>query len=169
MLNANPDLLLVLVPRHPERCQDVEREASSQGFKLSRRSDEEDIQEDTAVYLGDTIGEMALYFALGDIAFVGGSLVDTGCQNIIEPAAIGLPVITGPSLFNFSEISEILLGAGAMITVNNEEELAEVVIRLLGDKEKRKQMSDSGLAVYRQQQGVTQRNMALIEQLLQKT
>jgi len=166
LLGKHPDLLLILVPRHPERFDGVLELAIRQGFRCARRSREGLADASHQILLGDSMGEMQYYFSLADIAFVGGSLVATGCQNIIEPAALGLPIITGPSLFNFQAVSEELLQAGGMVSVVNAQELAEVVDGLLADEEKRAALAKAALAVVEKNQGASDRNLNEISELL---
>ena len=166
LLNTSPDLLLVLVPRHPERFNEVYALVRQQGFSIARRSRDGRAGESHQVLLGDTMGEMVYYFGLADLAFVGGSLVPTGCQNIIEPASLGLPVITGPSLFNFQAVSDQLLEAGGMIVVSHTDELARAVKALLDDPALRRTMGEAARAAVQANQGATARNLAVIDELL---
>jgi 3-deoxy-D-manno-octulosonic-acid transferase len=115
LLKHVPDALLILVPRHPQRFNNVAALAKSEGFILIRRSQSivsPSHFSSCQVYLGDTMGELPLMFASADIAFVGGSLVDRGGHNLLEPAALSMPVLTGPSTFNFSYIVQQLINAG---------------------------------------------------------
>lgn len=162
VLQLRPELLLILVPRHPERFDAVYALAQSRGFEIIRRTDEKNITPKVQVLLGDSMGEMQLYYESADIAFVGGSLVDTGCQNIIEPAALGLPVITGPSLYNFKGVSDILVKGGAMRVVQTPQELAQVVLELLKDKSSLEKMSLHARSVVKKNQGASERLMRLI-------
>lgn len=139
-----PDALLILVPRHPERFTVVERLCRKHSLRVVRRSSEEPVDVLTDIFLGDSMGELMTYYALAQLAFVGGSLVDTGCQNVLEPAAIGLPVLVGPSQFNFQTICEQLTEVGALHTVAHEHELARQVVRLLQDDEARSVMGERG-------------------------
>ncbi len=164
ILKAAPELLLVLVPRHPDRFHEVAELLSRQGFEYVLRSSEEKVSSDKQILLGDSLGEMQFYYASADVAFVGGSLVDTGCQNIIEPAALGLPVITGPSLFNFKAVSELLLESGAMLVVADANELAEKVLLLLQDKVLRQSMANASSATVLRHRGATENQKQLILQ-----
>jgi len=164
LLKSIPDLLLVLVPRHPDRFAEVAELLMNQGFSFLRRSSGEKISANKQVLLGDSLGEMQFYYVSADIAFVGGSLVNTGCQNIIEPAALGLPVITGPSLFNFQTVSQLLLAAGAMQVVTDEEELARKVLELLQNKEQCQKMAEAARAAVLGNRGATEKQQQLILQ-----
>lgn len=166
VLNNLPGTLLVLVPRHPERFDAVFGLASGLGFTVARRSREGLPAPGHQVWLGDSMGEMQYYLGLADVAFVGGSLVPTGCQNIIEPAAMGLPVISGPSLYNFQAASDVLREAGGMRVVKDETELAQCVTDLLVDESKRAAMGRAALAAVNANQGATDRNLALVSGLL---
>lgn len=167
-LESEPRLLLVLVPRHPERFREVTAMIENHGLSHIKRSSGLAIG-DNQVLLGDSMGEMHYYLGLGDLVFVGGSLVNTGCQNIIEPAALGLPVITGPSLYNFKAVSETLLEVGAMKVVNSSQELAIEVTGLLADSEKRLAMGQASVQAVQGNQGATVRNTELILSILSST
>lgn len=143
-LEARSNLLLILVPRHPERFERVARQCEAAGLAVLKRSANQSVTPATQVLLGDSMGEMLQYYRLADIAFVGGSLVNTGCQNVLEPAAMGIPVITGPSQFNFATICAQLEQAGALKTVADEQQLAEFVIQLLNDEDQQQRMGRSG-------------------------
>jgi 3-deoxy-D-manno-octulosonic-acid transferase len=158
----NPDLLLVLVPRHPERFALAAQLSVAMGMPTLRYSEGGSPGPDTSVLVGDTMGDLAFYYALADVAFVGGSLVNTGCQNVIEPAALGLPVLTGPSRFNFQAISDAMLDAGALFEVKDEEALAGMVGRLLADRKMREASTNAALAVAAANQGATARVCTLV-------
>jgi len=165
-LQQQPQLMLILVPRHPERFDSVAQMVSSQGLSLVRRSDNREINAGTQVVLGDSMGEMWLYFSIADVAFVGGSLVDTGCHNVLEPTALGLPVLVGPSQFNFESICQMLQQAGSLITVADEKDLAQQVLNLLVNKEKRLSMSAAGKTVVENNRGALDKILQLIDQSL---
>ncbi|WP_416191558.1 lipid IV(A) 3-deoxy-D-manno-octulosonic acid transferase [Neisseria sp. CCUG12390] len=116
------DALLVIVPRHPERFQTAFDTAVALGFKVQKRSDNGLVSPDTRVWIGDSMGELFAYYLSADVAFVGGSLVDTGCQNIIEPIACGVPTLFGPSTYNFSAACALAVEAGAAQQVQTAEE-----------------------------------------------
>jgi 3-deoxy-D-manno-octulosonic-acid transferase len=155
-LESSAELLLIIVPRHPERFDEVTNLCERSNFSVQRRStttasfhsSDEPIQ----ILIGDSMGEMLSYYRLAKIAFVGGSLVDTGCQNVLEPAALGIPIVVGPSQFNFATICKLLEEAGALVTVQNEDELAMQVQLLMANPEKQKLMADQGLAVVKRNQ-----------------
>jgi 3-deoxy-D-manno-octulosonic-acid transferase len=166
ILKTVPELLLILVPRHPDRFHEVAELLTRQGYNYVLRSSEEKVSSDKQILLGDSLGEMQFYYASADVAFVGGSLVDTGCQNIIEPATLGLPVITGPSLFNFKAVSELLLESGAMLVAADANELAEKVLLLLQDKALRQSMANAASATVKLHRGATENQKQLILQAI---
>lgn len=135
--------LLVLVPRHPERFDRVGALCRNRNLSVVRRSERIPGAE-ADVFLVDTMGELRLFYAASDIAFVGGSLVPVGGHNVLEPALAGLPVLFGPHLFNFEEAGRRLLEAGGALRVANEEELGEQVIALLDDSDRRREMGSRG-------------------------
>ena len=161
-----PELLLLLVPRHPERFDGVAALCRQQGCKLVRRSEQRACAPDTAVFLGDTMGELLLFYAAADLAFVGGSLVDTGGHNVLEPALLGLPVLFGPHMFNFTEASQRLLAAEAAWQVTDAAALATAVDRLLADPELRRTVGQRGRAVVERHRGALAALLDGVETLL---
>jgi 3-deoxy-D-manno-octulosonic-acid transferase len=161
-----PDVLLVLVPRHPERFDSVARLCQKSGFRAVRRSSEPHIDAITSVFLGDSMGEMIAYYGMADIAFVGGSLVDTGCQNVLEPAALGLPIITGPSQYNFQTICEQLQDGGALQQVPHEQALAEALVSLFHDPQRQRSMGEAGMRVIQQNRGALDRVYEVVQRYL---
>ncbi len=157
LLQQIPDVLLLLVPRHPERFDSVAKLVQGQGLGLARRSRQQMCDTDTQVYLGDTMGELLLLYAASDVAFVGGSLVPTGSHNMLEPAALGKPVLFGPHRFNFSEISQLLLECGAALEVIDAQQLAVVLGDLLSAPQRREQMGAVGSAVVTENRGAVER------------
>ena len=160
ILEKIPDMAFVLVPRHPERFSSAREVCETAGLRVATRSNPGGPE--LQVLVGDTMGEMQMYYSMADVAFVGGSLVDTGCQNILEPAALGLPVITGPSLYNFQAISDDLRQAGALKVVRNEEELAELVSSLFTRRERRQAMAVAAEQVFARQRGASEKILGLI-------
>ncbi len=146
-LEEFPHTRLLIVPRHPERFDQVFELCAGAGFATGRRSRAESLESTTRIVVGDSMGEMMEYFACADIAFVGGSLVDTGCHNVLEPAALGLPVTIGPSRFNFAAICELLENAGALRSAADGGELGNIWSELLADREARKRMGAAGKTV----------------------
>ncbi len=157
-----PELLLVLVPRHPERFRAVAKLCQTQGLSVVSRSEAREVTELDNVFLGDSMGEMLSYFAISDLAFVGGSLVDTGCHNVLEPAALGLPVLVGPSQFNFQTICEQLEEAGALKTVIDEVHLSHTILELFADPEQSKAMGLAGQKIIAENKGALQRTYDIV-------
>lgn len=157
LLANHPDALLILVPRHPERFNSVFELCQREGFATVRRSTGASVDAQTSVLLGDTMGELLFLYALADSAFVGGSLVPNGGHNLLEPAALAKPVISGPHLFNFLDIAAQLRSAGALAEVDDAEGLATEVQRLFELPRDAQRMADAGLSVMRRNQGALQR------------
>ncbi|WP_322979785.1 lipid IV(A) 3-deoxy-D-manno-octulosonic acid transferase [Pseudomonas sp. C11] len=166
LLKTRTDALLILVPRHPERFEAVHELCLNQGLTTRRRSTGQDVQAGDQVLLGDTMGELLFLYALADIAFVGGSLVANGGHNLLEPAALGKPVLSGPHLFNFLEIATQLREAGALSEVENAEQLAGRLATLLDTPTEMARMSQAGLAVLKANQGALQRLLTGLQRLL---
>jgi len=154
--------LLVVVPRHPQRFDEVARLVAARGFKLQRRSDGAPVASDTQVWLGDSMGELFAYYAAADVAFVGGSLRDFGCQNLIEPCVVGTPALIGPSTFNFADAAREALAAGAALRIDGAAALVEQALALLADDAKRKAMGEAGRAFAARHRGATEKTLALI-------
>jgi 3-deoxy-D-manno-octulosonic-acid transferase len=162
LLVGHPHALLILVPRHPERFNSVHELCQQQGFATVRRSTGEAVTTATSVLLGDTMGELLFLYALADVAFVGGSLVPNGGHNLLEPAALAKPVLSGPHLFNFLEIAAMLREAGALQEIADAAALSAAVERLIGQSEVAAAMADAGLQVMKANQGALQRLLNLI-------
>ena len=157
-----PGLLAVIVPRHPQRFDEVARLLAARGMRFQRRSESSAVAQDTRVVLGDSMGEMFAYYAACDVAFIGGSLVPVGGQNLIEACAAGKPVLIGPSTYNFAEAAELALRAGAAVQVRDSAALARVAERLLRDPAAAQRMGEAGLAFCAAHRGATQRVLELI-------
>ncbi|MES2105891.1 MAG: lipid IV(A) 3-deoxy-D-manno-octulosonic acid transferase [Pseudomonadota bacterium] len=162
------DALLVITPRHPQRFDQVAAMIGVYGLKQVRRSaldfeaGLEKLPADVQVVLGDSMGEMYMYYAACDVAFIGGSLIPLGGHNLIEACAMARPVLTGPHTFNFSEITEDAIAIGAAIRVADPAALMTQAFTLIGDADKRKSMGDNAHAFFLQHQGATDRTMALL-------
>jgi len=161
-----PDLLLVLVPRHPERFDEVAQLCLARGLKVVRRSEKVIPTLSDQVLLGDTMGELMLFFGACDLAFVGGSLVPVGGHNLIEPAIWSAPVLSGPHLFNFSEASRLLREAQGMVICEDAEAIAELVVSLLQDKQAAKRMGDAAKSVADNNRGALDKLLGIIEHQL---
>lgn len=156
------DTLLVLVPRHPQRFDEVARLAAERGFSIQRRSDNAPVAPLTQVLIGDSMGEMFAYYASADIAFIGGSLLDFGSQNLIEAAACGTPVLIGPSTRNFAEVAREAIACGAALSIIDAGDLVNQVKALLVNADRRQQMGDAGRAFAERHRGATARTIELI-------
>lgn len=157
-----PTALLVLVPRHPERFDAVAELCRRRQLVAVRRSEQRRCAADTQVFLGDSMGELMLFYAAADVAFVGGSLVPTGGHNPLEPAALGLPVLMGPHTFNFAEITRLLSEAGGLHTVQDAASLAQAVTELLQNEHQRQVMGESAKALVAKNRGALGRVLALL-------
>ena len=157
--------LLVLVPRHPERFNQVGDLCLDAGYSLARRSNN-DSTDNADILLGDTMGELMTFFGACDIAFVGGSLVSNGGHNMIEPAAWGKPTLSGLSVFNFAEVSRLLAEAGGLSLVEDAAALAESVIVLMKNPEQAQQMGLSAQQVAEANRGALERLLAVIDNSL---
>ena len=156
------DCLLVLVPRHPERFETVTELCRHRGYNTVLRSEGVSCTPDTEVFIGDSMGELPLFYAASDVAFVGGSLVRHGGHNLLEPAALGVPVVTGPHVFNFVEICELLLQAGACEKVEDTAGLLRTVSLWLEDANERHRVGQRGRQVVEKNRGALQSVLAMI-------
>lgn len=154
--------LLVLVPRHPERFADVGKLAQQAGFMVQYRSDQRDVSPETAVWIGDSMGELFAYYRTADLVFIGGSLLPLGGQNLIEPASLGIPVLMGPSTFNFADASTQAFTSGAALQVKDAEELVVKINQLLGDPEQCASMRQAALKFSAENRGASQRILDMI-------
>jgi len=162
----NPDLLLLLVPRHPQRFESVAALLSRLGIPFDRRSSAAAVRPEAQVLLVDTVGELTTLYASSDAAFVGGSLVPVGGHNLLEPAVLGVPVITGPYTANAKDIARPLILEGGAIEVADSQALANAVRRLLHDPAAREQAVRSARAFVDAHRGAVERLTALIDPLI---
>ncbi|OON38425.1 3-deoxy-D-manno-octulosonic acid transferase [Izhakiella australiensis] len=163
LLERFPQLLLILVPRHPERFSDASEMALKGGFSYITRSSGEIPSGSTQVVIGDTMGELMLLYGIADLAFVGGSLVERGGHNPLEPAAHAIPVLMGPHTFNFKDICARLQAADGLITVTDANSLAHEIANLLNDEDYRLYYGRHAVEVLHQNQGALQRLLQLLE------
>lgn len=166
---ARGDTLLVIVPRHPQRFNQVAGEIDAAGLTVARRSQETENtpgQWAADVLLGDSMGEMTAYYAFCDVAIIGGSFLPLGGHNLIEACALGKPVIMGPSTFNFAEAARLALEAGAMQQVADAPEAMRAAQRILQDNTRRMLMSNAGSRLVAANRGATEKTLALIESAL---
>jgi 3-deoxy-D-manno-octulosonic-acid transferase len=160
----HPNLLLVIVPRHPERFAAVARLCHRAGYKTVLRSqDAGPLSRDVDIFIGDSMGELNLFYAASDIAFVGGSLVPVGGHNVLEPCALGLPVVFGPHMFNFQEIGERTLAHDAGMRVADKGELTAAIDRYLADPNLRFKTGEAGKAFVAENRGALQKTLHLLE------
>ena len=154
--------LLVLVPRHPERFKAVYEMAVRAGWQVRRRSVGGLVELADDVLIGDTMCELLILLGAADIAVMGGSLVEHGGHNVLEPAVWGVPVITGPHMFNFEEISQLLMAAGAMEMMDDPAKLTETLVSLALDPQRRATMGDAGRRVVDQNRGAKERLVGVL-------
>jgi 3-deoxy-D-manno-octulosonic-acid transferase len=154
--------LLVIVPRHPQRFDEVARLAAERGFVVQRRSENSPVAAATQVLVGDSMGEMFAFHAAADVSFIGGSLLDFGSQNLIEAAACGTPILIGPSTRNFAEAAREAVACGAARTIVDADDLVRQVLLLLGNAESRRRMGEAGIAFTERHRGATARTLDLI-------
>jgi len=172
ILDAIKDLniLTIIVPRHPQRFDDVESLIKNAGFSYMRRSNlGEPINKNVQVILGDSMGELFSYYAACDFTFIGGSLLPFGGQNLIEAATMGKPILIGEHTFNFANATETAVNTGAAIRVKDETELRQQIQFLIENNAKRAQMQQAALAFSAASTGATARLMPLIETYLYKS
>jgi 3-deoxy-D-manno-octulosonic-acid transferase len=164
LLRTQPDALLIWVPRHPERFDQVATQVTAAGLTLARRSQQQPVTADTQVYLADTMGELLLLYGVADVALVGGSLdASLGGHNLLEPAAWGKPVLTGHHLTNFTAIAELLKEAGALQQVLSAAGLAAAVQSLFADEALRREKGEAASRVVAANRGALQKLVTLVE------
>lgn len=161
-----PSLLLVVVPRHPQRFETVAGLIAQSGMAMARRSLEQQIEATTAVYLGDTMGELLLLQGCADLVVVGGTFIDHGGQNPLEAAALGKPLLLGPSVYNFREAVTALLAAGAAEQCQQVSELEQPLNQWLTQPHKAQQTGERGRAVVAANRGALRRSLQALEQWL---
>lgn len=166
VFDALSGCLLVLVPRHPERFSRVESLCRRRGFRTATRSENPRSLTDVDVFIGDTMGELPLLYAASDVAFVGGSLIEIGGHNMLEPAALGVPVMFGPHVFNFAEISRRLCESNAAVQVTNSAELSQQVIRYLSDANLRHAVGQNGREFVDRNRGASDKVIGFVEEVL---
>jgi 3-deoxy-D-manno-octulosonic-acid transferase len=162
-----PELLLIIAPRHPERFDEVEGLVNSAGFDCQRRTRPKGQVKD--VLLLDTIGELRSFYAVCDIAFVGGSLVKIGGHNLLEPAAVKKPVIFSKYMFNFKEISEALIAAGGGIMVKDKNELSVQLDSLLTDTARAQQIGERAFKVIELNSGAARKTIDAVDQFITRS
>jgi 3-deoxy-D-manno-octulosonic-acid transferase len=166
VLGRFPDALLILVPRHPERFKPVLQECRSVGFATRTRSENGSASSDTQCFVVDTLGELLRFYAAADVAFVGGSLVPIGGHNVLEPAALSVPVVVGPQTFNFVEITASLIDAGAALRIDDADALGATIIRLLADTALRQRLGAAARVAFEREQGGVLRTVEVVQKVL---
>jgi 3-deoxy-D-manno-octulosonic-acid transferase len=161
----NPQALLILVPRHPDRFDAIAAMCEA-SFKTLRRSKAQPMSTDVAVYLGDTMGELLLMYGAADAAFVGGSLIPRGGHNLLEPAALSKPLLSGPHLFNFKEISELFFAADALTVVSDAGSLAAQVTQWMQQPAARVTSGERARQVVEANRGALSKQLAIIQQII---
>lgn len=161
-----PSLLTVIVPRHPQRFGDVAGMLARQGIRFQCRSENSLVRSDTQVILGDSMGELFAYYAACDLAFIGGSLLPFGGQNLIEACALGKPVIMGPYTYNFTQASQQAVESGAALRIQNVEELAQSVQNLFAHPDQLVRMGQAGLYFVCAHRGATEKAMQHVSHFL---
>jgi 3-deoxy-D-manno-octulosonic-acid transferase len=160
---SDPAILLVIVPRHPQRFDDVAALIEARGLAFARRSAREAVTPLTRVVLGDTLGEMLAYYAAADVVIMGGSLLPFGSQNLIEACAVGRPVIVGPSTYNFEEAAASAIAAGAAIRVTDATAAITEASRLTRDEAQRARMGQSAREFVAAHRGAVERFLSWLE------
>jgi len=166
LLERIPDALLLLVPRHPNRFAAVENLVRARGFRYLKRTDQKRCDPSTQVFLGDTMGELNTFYAAADIAFVAGSLTPIGGHNLIEPAVLGLPILTGPHVFNSQDIAELFIEQGAAVVVSDCFELVDQLEKLGASAEARARAGNKGLEILDANRGALARLFDLLGPLI---
>ena len=167
ILKSSPNALLILVPRHLERFDKVKKLINTSGLTLASRSKKEEVKRSTQVLLGDTIGELNFLYSLSDVAFVGGSLIDHGGQNLLEPAAQSLALLSGPSLRNFSDISEQLIKKDGLTVIRNAQELSDEFVKLINNQDELKEKGEASFGVFMDNRGALQKIVVYLHEPLQ--
>lgn len=163
-----PELLTVIVPRHPQRFDDVAALLTQRGIRFQRRSEDHRVAPDTQVVLGDSMGEMFAYYTACDLAFIGGSLLPFGGQNLIEACVVGKPVIVGPHTYNFAQASELAVAGGAAVRIQSAAELAQTLQKMFADPEHMAASGYAGRSFVSANLGATERALSLIGQFVTK-
>jgi 3-deoxy-D-manno-octulosonic-acid transferase len=158
-----PRALLIMAPRHPEQFELAASAVSQAGLQLARRSTEHKMSADTQVLLGDTMGELLMLYGCGDQAFVGGTLIENGGHNPLEPAAMGLSVCVGPHHWDFAQITQLLVEAGGLTVVDSAETLAAHLLSLFEQADLAQQASKAAIAVVEENRGALVKQLAVIE------
>ena len=168
ILENYPDLLLIIAPRRPERFHAVNNLIAKKGFSYMKRSEQDEMKlDDVQVLLADVLGELPIYYSVSNVSFVGGSLFHVGGHNLLEPASLNCPVITGPVLFGVEDIANMLLANDALKIVHNSDELSDLVSLLLSDENMQKSMIKGASDVIEANKGSLEKLLKMMEPLLE--
>jgi 3-deoxy-D-manno-octulosonic-acid transferase len=159
----HPEILTIIAPRHPKRAEDIRSVIKSQGINVALRSQNEEINGLTDVYLADTLGELGIFYRLAPIVFIGGSLVNHGGQNPLEAARLHCAIIYGPHMENFLEIKNEFEGRKASVLVEGTEDLHNIVAELITDQNKQRQLANAALELVNEKSGVIDAYVAALE------
>jgi len=162
------EALVVIVPRHPQRFEEVAALAAGNGFPVGRRSRGDVPRPQDRVYVGDTMGEMTFYYAAADVAVIGGSFMPLGGQNLIEACATATPVVFGPSMHNFAEASTLARQAGAAIQARDAADAVRLARALLDDSPRREGMGEAGRRLCLAHRGAAQKHVVVCKQVLER-
>ena len=165
ILEEAKEALLIVVPRHPERFETVFEYIQNRDLSVARRSNKDEVTPETQVLLGDTMGELNFLYSVSDVAFVGGSLVDHGGQNLLEPASLGLPLSSGKSLRNFQEIADELRESKALFLIEEQRELSDFFIDMISKPKKSARIGKASAKVFEKNRGV----LIKIDKILNKS
>jgi 3-deoxy-D-manno-octulosonic-acid transferase len=166
LMRRFPDALMLVAPRHPERFKPMVQACRNYGFVTATRGEERLAAPGTQCFVIDTLGELVPFLATSDLAFVAGSLDPIGGHNVLEPAALGIPVIVGPNTFNFAEVTDLLLERGAALRIADAEALAAVLQRLLEDPAQRRAMGEAARCTVEAERGAVARTLAIVERVV---
>ena len=162
LMQRYPDALLVVVPRHPDRAQAICDLAREAGLASQICRPHSAVSDATQIVVVDTLGELLYFYGAGTLAYVGGSLVEKGGQNPLEPILAGAPVVSGPSVYNFSVVFEQLTDAGAVVVIETEQALADKLCELFGNEAKREAVMNAGRQVINANRGALQKILRLV-------
>ena len=166
LMRRFPDALLLVAPRHPERFKPMAQLCRSYGFVTATRSEDRCAAASTQCFVLDTLGELVAHLACADLAFVAGSLDPIGGHNVLEPAALGVPVLVGPNTFNFAEVTDLLLERHAAQRIGDAEELALALQRLLEDPARRRRMGEAARRTVEEERGAVARTLSIVERVV---
>ena len=166
LMRRFPDALMLVAPRHPERFKLMAQLCRSYGFVTATRSEDGLAAPDTQCFVIDTLGELVPFLGAADVAFVAGSLDPIGGHNVLEPAALGVPVVVGPNTFNFAEVTDLLIERGAALRVQDAEGLAAALQKMLGDPALRARMGEAARSLVEAERGAVDRTLTIIERVV---